>query len=186
LDKDAKTHQENIKNEPSIKKLVDLKEDKISEKNISLMSEDSNFMNIWPKVLNKIKKDRMSLYSFISFNNSIDCEGDKIIIGFNKKHAFHKEILEKKSNISLLQDFIKEEIGIPVIIECVLNENSASHSREKTNTENNLNSNHCPEKKEDLIAENNKEINQADDRSIHKDSILQESLNIFMGKIIDE
>lgn len=161
------------------------KEEKITEKKYSEVPTDSNLMKVWPKILTKIKKTRISLYSFITVNNSVTIEDGKIIIGFNKEHVFHKEILEKKSNKSILQDLIKEEIGVPFIIECVINKNRAEYTKEEFNNENKttLDGNDAIE---EVLVKNKKEISQTNDKSNHNDSLLQESLNLFMGKIIDE
>ena len=161
------------------------KEEKVIKKKYSKVYTDSNLMEIWPTILTKIKKTRISLYSFITVNNSITIKNGKIIIGFNKEHAFHKEILEKKSNKSLLQDLIKEEIGVPFIIECVINKNRADYTKEEFNNENKttLDGN---DKIKEVLVKNKKEISQINNKPNNDDSILQESLNLFMGKIIDE
>jgi len=161
------------------------KEGKINKKKYSKVYTDSNLMEIWPTILTKIKKTRISLYSFITVNNSVTIEDGKIIIGFNKEHVFHKEILEKKSNKSLLQDLIKEETGVPFIIECVINKNRANYAKEEFNNENKttLGENDTIE---EVLVKNKKEISQTNNKSNDDDSILQESLNLFMGKIIDE
>ena len=161
------------------------KEEKVIKKKYSKVYTDSNLMEIWPTILTKIKKTRISLYSFITVNNSITIKNGKIIIGFNKEHAFHKEILEKKSNKSLLQDLIKEEIGVPFIIECVINNNRVDYTKEEFNSKNKttLDGN---DKIEEVLVKNKKEISQINNKPNNDDSILQESLNLFMGKIIDE
>ena len=161
------------------------KEEKVIKKKYSKVYTDSNLMEIWPTILTKIKKTRISLYSFITVNNSITIKNGKIIIGFNKEHAFHKEILEKKSNKSLLQDLIKEEIGVPFIIECVINKNRADYTKEEFNNENKTILNGT-DKIGEVLVKNKKEISQINNKSNNDDSILQESLNLFMGKIIDE
>lgn len=161
------------------------KEEKVIKKKYSKVYTDSNLMEIWPTILTRIKKTRISLYSFITVNNSITIKNGKIIIGFNKEHAFHKEILEKKSNKSLLQDLIKEEIGVPFVIECVINKNRVDYTKEEFNNENKttLDGN---DKIEEVLVKNKKEISQINNKPNNDDSILQESLNLFMGKIIDE
>ena len=161
------------------------KEEKVIKKKYSKVYTDSNLMEIWPTILTKIKKTRISLYSFITVNNSITIKNGKIIIGFNKEHAFHKEILEKKSNKSLLQDLIKEEIGVPFVIECVINKNRVDYTKEEFNNENKttLDGN---DKIKEVLVKNKKEISQINNKPNNDDSILQESLNLFMGKIIDE
>ncbi|MCK5766809.1 MAG: DNA polymerase III subunit gamma/tau [Candidatus Atribacteria bacterium] len=185
LEPDLKMLKKEENKELLIGKDIKNKEEKKTKKNNSKVSIDSDLKNAWPTILTRIKKTRISLYSFITVNNSLTIKNDKIIIGFDKEYTFHKEILEKKSNKSLLQDLIKEEIGVPFIIECVINKNRADCTKEEFNNENKtiLNGN---DKIEEVLVKSKKEISQINNKSNNDDSILQESLNLFMGKIIDE
>jgi len=148
-------------------------------------SNDINILEVWPSILNKIKKTRISLYSFLAFNNSLCIENDKLMIGFNQKHIFHKEILEKKINRTLLQELIMKETGVLFEIECLINNDEVKNFRATTDVYEN--SDDLPI--EDEIESN---INKNKNRTVGKDSdseedpILKESLNLFMGKMTED
>jgi len=154
------------------------------------ISTDLDFNQAWATILNKIKKTKMSVYSFIITNNLITIENNKLIIGFNKKHTFHKESLEKKNNKILLQELIKEETGRLLAIECVINDNGKEDSileveqenkkkAAKTgNRENKERAERAGEEKDNIKKRSNE---------ISKDNILiKESLNLFEGTITEE
>jgi len=143
----------------------------------------------WPKILERVKKTKIAVYSFILANNLIAVENNKLIIGFNKEYTFHKESLEKQNNKMLLQELIKEEIGRILAIECIINDNSKDDSfleakqenkRETVKTRNGENKERAERAREekDNIKKRSNEIS--------KDNILiKESLSLFEGTITE-
>ena len=143
----------------------------------------------WPKILERVKKTKIAVYSFILANNLIAVENNKLIIGFNKEYTFHKESLEKQNNKMLLQELIKEEIGKILAIECIINDNSKDDSfleakqenkRETVKTRNGENKERAERAREekDNIKKRSNEIS--------KDNILiKESLSLFEGTITE-
>ena len=143
----------------------------------------------WPKILERVKKTKIAVYSFILANNLIAVENNKLIIGFNKEYTFHKESLEKQNNKILLQELIKEEIGKILAIECIINDNSKDDSfleakqenkRETVKTRNGENKERAERAREekDNIKKRSNEIS--------KDNILiKESLSLFEGTITE-
>jgi DNA polymerase-3 subunit gamma/tau len=170
-------------------------QDKIKSKEGSSVKAKEPPINLeltqaWPTILNKIKKTKMAVYSFIIANNLITIENNKLIIGFNKEYTFHKESLEKKNNKILLQELIKEETGRILAIECIINDNSKENSfleveqenKKKTaktrNEENKERAERTGEEK-DYIKKRSNEIS--------KDNILiKESLSLFEGTITEK
>ena len=143
----------------------------------------------WPKILERVKKTKIAVYSFILANNLIAVENNKLIIGFNKEYTFHKESLEKQNNKMLLQELIKEEIGKILAIECIINDNSKEDSfleakqenKRKTvktgNEENKERAERAREEKDNIKKRSNE---------ISKDNILiKESLSLFEGTITE-
>ena len=150
-------------------------------------STDIDLEKIWPKILDKIKKTKMSVYSFIVANNLITIEDDKLIIGFNKKYIFHKESLEKKSNKALLKELIKEEIGRPLIIECIVNDNEKEDSFLKVEAKNNERKAVIErDKEEEEIIEKKNNVKKRNNKVPEDNLLLKESLNLFKGTIIEE
>ncbi|GAH38643.1 unnamed protein product, partial [marine sediment metagenome] len=141
----------------------------------------------WPTILDRIKKTKMAVYSFIIANNLITIENNKLIIGFNKEYTFHKESLEKQNNKILLQDLIKKETGRHLAIECIINDNSKEDSfleieqenkKKAAKTRNGETKERAGEEKDNIKKRSN---------DISKDNILiKESLNLFEGTITEE
>ncbi len=170
-------------------------QDKIKSKEGSSVKAKEPPINLeltqaWPTILNKIKKTKMAVYSFIIANNLITIENNKLIIGFNKEYTFHKESLEKKNNKILLQELIKEETGRILAIECIINDNSKEDSfleveqenkkkaAKTRNEENKERAERAGEEKDNIKKRSNE---------ISKDNILiKESLNLFEGTITEE
>ena len=178
------------KEEVLLKKAV---QNTVEEKKLSVHpsknSTDIDLEKIWPKVLEKIKKTKMSVYSFIVANNLIAIENDKLIIGFNKKYIFHKESLEKKNNKTLLKELIKEEIGKPLIIECIVNDNDKEDSFlgiETKNSDRKVLSDRDREEEEIIEKQNNVKKSSNKNKISEDNLLLKESLNLFKGTIIEE
>ncbi len=151
---------------------------------------DLEFTQAWPTILDRIKKTKMAVYSFIIANNLVTIENDKLIIGFNKEYTFHKESLEKQNNKILLQELIKEETGRLLAIECIINDHSKEDSfleveqenkkkaAKTRNEENKERAERAGEEKDNIKKRSNE---------ISKDNILiKESLNLFEGTITEE
>jgi len=150
-------------------------------------------MQAWPTILDRIKKTKIAVYSFIIANNLITVENNKLIIGFNKEYTFHKESLEKQNNKILLQELIKEETGRLLVIECTINDNNKEDSflegkqenkRETVKTRNGENE----ERAEGTEgAGEEKDNTKKRSNEISKDNILiKESLSLFEGTITEK
>ncbi|MHC2995846.1 MAG: DNA polymerase III subunit gamma/tau [Candidatus Atribacteria bacterium] len=185
LDKKLDKKKVEKKEEVLLKKTV---QNKVKEKKLPVHSPknltDIDLEKIWPKILDKIKKTKMSVYSFIVANNLLTIENDRLIIGFNKKYIFHKESLEKKSNKALLKELIKEEIGRPLIIECIVNDNDKEDSLLGVEAGNDGKVVVGGNKEEEIVEKNN--IKKNKDKISEDNLLLKESLNLFKGTIIKE
>ena len=154
------------------------------------VSTDLDFNQTWGTILNKIKKTKMSVYSFIIANNLITIENNKLIIGFDKKYTFHKESLEKQNNKILLQELIKEETGRLLTIECIINNNGKEDSILEVEQESKKKAartrNEEEKEREERAGEEKDNIKKRSNK-ISKDNILiKESLNLFEGTIFEE
>ena len=151
---------------------------------------DLDFNQAWTTILNKIKKTKMSVYSFIIANNLINIETNKLTIGFNKKYIFHKESLEKKNNKILLQKLIKEETGRFLIIECIINDNGKEDSVLEVKQENKKKAiktrNGEDKEREERAGEGKDEIKKENNEVPEDNILIKESLNLFDGMIIDD
>ncbi|PIX33286.1 MAG: DNA polymerase III subunit gamma/tau [Candidatus Infernicultor aquiphilus] len=156
------------------------------------VSTNLDLNQVWPIILNKLKKTKMSVYSFIIVNNLITIENDKLIIGFNKKYIFHKESLEKKNNKILLQELIKEEMGRPLAIECIINDDGEEDpSSLEVELENKRKvtepKNEGEEEIEERVTVEKDKVKKISNNKISEDNLLlKESLSLFKGTIIEE
>ena len=144
----------------------------------------------WPTILDRIKKTKMAVYSFILANNLITVENNKLIIGFNKEYTFHKESLEKKNNKILLQDLIKEETGRFLTIECIINDNDKEDSVLEAEQENKKKAerirNEEGKEREERAGEEKDNIKKRNNEVPENNILIKESLNLFEGTIIEE
>ncbi len=176
---------------PPKKKIQDkVRTKKASSIQAKEVSTDLDFNQTWGTILNKIKKTKMSVYSFIIANNLITVENNKLIIGFDRKYTFHKESLEKQNNKILLQELIKEETGRLLTIECIINNNGKEDSILEVEQESKKKAartrNEEEKEREERAGEEKDNIKKRSNK-ISKDNILiKESLNLFEGTIFEE
>ncbi|MBC8499769.1 MAG: DNA polymerase III subunit gamma/tau [Candidatus Atribacteria bacterium] len=151
---------------------------------------DLDFNQAWSTILNKIKKNKISVYSFIIANNLITIENNKLIIGFDKKHTFHKENLEKQNNKILLQDLIKEETGRLFTVEYITNDNGEDDSVLEVKQENKKKAARTrdeeDEEREERAPEEKGNIKKRSNEVPEDNILIKESLNLFKGMISEE
>jgi len=145
---------------------------------------------VWPTILDRIKKTKMAVYSFIIANNLITIENNKLIIGFNKEYTFHKESLEKQNNKILLQELIKEETGRLLAIECIINDNCKEGSVLEVEQENKKKAarirNEEGKEREERAGEDKDNIKKRNNEVPEDGILIKESLNLFEGTITEE
>ncbi len=187
----GKKNAETRKEVPPKKKI----QDKIKSKEDSSVKAKESPINLeltqaWPTILDRIKKTKMAVYSFIIANNLITIENNKLIIGFDKEYTFHKESLEKKNNKILLQELIKEETDRILTIECIINDNGKEDSVlgvEKASKKKAAKTRNEEEEERGKRAGDVKDNMKKRSNEISKDNILiKESLNLFEGTITEE
>jgi len=170
-------------------------QDKVkTEENSSIQTKeaviDLDFNQAWSTILSKIKETKISVYSFIIANNLITIENNKLIIGFDKKHTFHKENLEKQNNKILLQDLIKEETGRLFTIEYITNDNGEEDSVLEVKQESKKKAARTRdeegEEREERTPEEKGNIKKRSNEIPEDNILIKESLNLFKGMISEE
>jgi DNA-binding YbaB/EbfC family protein len=163
-------------------------QDKIKSKECPSVKAKETPINLeltqaWPTILERIKKTKMAVYSFILANNFITIENNKLIIGFNKEYTFHKESLEKKNNKILLQDLIKEETGRLLTIECIINDNGKKDSVLEVEQENKKKAARTrseeDKEREGRAGEEKDNIKKRNNEVPENNILIKESLNLF-------
>ncbi|GAB4117002.1 MAG: DNA polymerase III subunit gamma/tau [Candidatus Caldatribacteriota bacterium] len=162
-------------------KILKVKSGKKKEKekdvlSVNMEKEHINLKEIFPQLLEKIKKEKISIYSFLNFCSSINLENDKLIISFSPEYCFHKESLEKKNNKLYLKEFLRKETGQIFNIECEINQQKGIE-----------NESYKEKKTKKIDNQEIQEVNKKEETEIIEENLMiKESLNLFKGKIIKE
>jgi len=143
------------------------------------------FEKLWPKVLSRIKKEKISLYAFLKAGNCVRIEDDQLIINFKTEYLFHKESLEKKENRKKIEEILKEETNCDLILKCILEESIAGESEVSDITENeNITEEESTVGK---LAQKTKKSNDGNKKEeLTLEDILNEARDLFGGEISEE
>lgn len=101
------------------------KNNKYSLTSESIEQQDYQFDDFWPKILSRIKNEKISLYAFLMANSKVRMKGHCLEVGFHQDCLFHKESLEKKENRKLVEEVLKDELKFDIKLRCFVDENKA-------------------------------------------------------------
>ena len=150
---------------------------------------ECQFNEIWPKVLSRVKNERISLHAFLTANSEAYIEGNQLMIGFHRDCLFHKESLEKKENREKVEAILSEEAKFKIKMNCFITENNNNAGFTHFDLEENKG------KIENKDAVNHEYVNpgasEGNLEQIKKghssdNSILEEARDLFGGKIIED
>ena len=146
--------------------------------------EKDNFEQLWPKVLARIRKEKISLYAFLMAGQNAHIEDGELVISFSKKFLFHKESLEKKENKKKVEAIFKEEANYGIRLKCVISENDSDEAADLDLYEDKgkTKDNHISTA-ETLKPEKRNKVNKED---IHKNNILKKARDLFGGEFSEE
>jgi DNA polymerase III subunit gamma/tau len=65
----------------------------------------------WQSIMSYIRNKKMSVFTFLSHASPVECNSDKVIIGFGKDHVFNKEVLESGDNKELIAEAVLAVLG---------------------------------------------------------------------------
>lgn len=96
----------------------------------------------WPSILSKIQKVRAAIASHLAYARLIGFNGKVIVIAFDKKDSFHKEVVESIKNLQSIESYVSQYLGKSVGIKFVEDVDSLSKKeevkvKEESNNENN-------------------------------------------------
>ncbi|MDD4363944.1 MAG: hypothetical protein PHD33_07060, partial [Atribacterota bacterium] len=151
-----------------------------SSKNEKEQVSNIDIEKIWPKVLGKIKKEKISLYAFLMAKNRVYIENNCLMIGFRKDCLFHKESLEKRENKEKVETILKEEINAELKITCFIDDYIKNNEKELETIKLNekaLNDQH------EKIRTTKKEEKSNDSEDL---AILEKARDLFGGNISEE
>jgi DNA polymerase-3 subunit gamma/tau len=72
----------------------------------------------WPKVLEKIKKVKISCHAFLMEGNIVSVENDVVSLGFTEQYAFHKDKVEQPENRQAIEKVLMEVTGHNLKLKC--------------------------------------------------------------------
>ena len=85
----------------------------------------------WKLVLNYLKNKKMSVFTFLNAGSPIEVGEKKVVIGFEKEHAFNRDALDTESNTAIVEEAVHKVAGFPLKVEFRLLEVSEEAIKEK-------------------------------------------------------
>jgi DNA polymerase-3 subunit gamma/tau len=74
----------------------------------------------WKTLLNYVRSKKMSVFTFLNAAKPVEFNRKKVVIGFDKEHAFNKEALETESNKSVIEEAVNKVLGASPRLEFTL------------------------------------------------------------------
>jgi len=150
-------------------------------------SEIQEIRERWEEVLESVRKLDIPLHSCLLEGSPVRMEGELLYIVFPKNYSFHKDRVEKKSNI--VEQALKEVLGKEVKIKCRTGEiNTTSPPKEKAEEKNES----VPEEfsgesepEEEMVAPAQEPVFNSEEKK-EVDPIVEKVLQIFEGEIVKE
>ncbi|MBC7217174.1 MAG: DNA polymerase III subunit gamma/tau [Candidatus Caldatribacterium sp.] len=82
-------------------------------------------VDFWQEVLREIKRSKISLYAFLQLAEVRFEEPSRLVVAFGPDCRFHKESVERRENLEILEKAILRVRGKRCRIECVLKDGAA-------------------------------------------------------------
>ena len=89
----------------------------------------------WKTLLNYVRSKKMSVFTFLNAAKPVEFNSKRVVIGFDKEHAFNKEALETESNKNVIEEAVNKVLGASPRLEFTLLEfldDSAEQDTAKT------------------------------------------------------
>jgi len=162
----------------------------ISEEKKLPAGESSEIREIrehWEEVLESVKRLDIPLHACLLEGLPVRMENGLLYIVFSNNHGFHKNRVEKKSNI--VEEVLKEVLGKEVKIKCITGEiNTVSHPKDKVEGE----TESAPEEflgesepEEEAPAPGQEQAFNSEEKE-EVEPIVEKVLEIFEGEIVKE
>ena len=162
--KKSKGRETSLKTEDT--KIVEEQPMVISQVNSEPSATLEEVEDIWPVILEKLKKQKRTFHAYLLEGKLQEIQGDKIVLAFSKKFVFHKENAEKQEVKELVEKILKQVTQKDLKVKCVL------------------------EDKQELLA-NPLELQLTDEappineEELLNDPLVKGALELFGGKIIE-
>ena len=116
-----------IQKEPIKESNDDIENDDIESKSMDFEALQYQ----WKAVLGHIKNEKMSIFTFLGPAKVTEFTPNKIVIGFDKDHAFYKEALEAGDNVKVVEEAVKAVTGHQVRVDFTILEFLGGSSPER-------------------------------------------------------
>ena len=90
-----------------------------------------SLLKVWEQVIDKIKEHNAPLGTFLKEGEVLELKGNLLTLEFARDRAFHKQQIEKRENLSLIEKALNEVYGQPLKLKLVLNSNKVNHTPNK-------------------------------------------------------
>ncbi len=87
--------------------------------------------DLWTRLLEEIKKVRVSLYAFLQEAEYREVDNSRVILAFGSDCRFHKESVERRENLVYLSDLLSRLRGSACKVECHIDERKRRSFSEK-------------------------------------------------------
>lgn len=83
-------------------------------------SNAGDIMKAWPQIMQAVKKEKMTLYTFLLNAKPTSLEGERLTVTFPENGGIYAAAVEKDENRQLLERIIKEATGKEVKVKCLV------------------------------------------------------------------
>ncbi|MFA5060666.1 MAG: DNA polymerase III subunit gamma/tau [Candidatus Omnitrophota bacterium] len=85
----------------------------------------------WDAITHAISREKMSVATFLQEGSPSLLKGEKLTISFSPEAVFHKESLEQKDNLRLIEKIFSEKLGTMVNINLKVDEHHQPHQNQE-------------------------------------------------------
>lgn len=94
----------------------------------------SKIKQLWPDILRGVKKKKVSTGMFLSEGIVSKVDGNNVVVTFSQGNSLHKETLELKSNVDVIEEVLKEVLSSDVNIKFGFSESEPGETEKKQST----------------------------------------------------
>lgn len=91
----------------------------------------SNIVRMWDSLTYALSRKKMSTATYMQEGTPLIFSDNTLTVGFRAEHVFHKESLESKENIALVQDVFSEKLNSKIIIKYVSSDDKINEERKE-------------------------------------------------------
>ncbi len=88
----------------------------------------------WPKILDQVKKQKVSLQAVLREGSPVALSGNRLVVAFGENLNFHKETAAQSKNKGFLETALKEHFGTTITVKFELSGKGDSGSKESKKT----------------------------------------------------